>query len=124
MAAWNRMRQAGWSTRAVVAAVALAVLLVAAVPAALVAGIILMLFGHALLGLAVFGASILAAGAGVVTAGVTGVWRVKQAVRSLQRTYGLRDDGQFGPFGQQDQDQDRQQDHPVVQLDESEYRYS
>jgi uncharacterized membrane protein len=113
MAAWDRMRQTGWSTRAVIAAVVLAVLLVAAVPAALVAGIILMLLGHVVVGLAVFGGSILAAGAGVVTAGATGVWRVKQALRSVQRTYGLRDDGQDG-----------QQDHPVVQLDESEYRYS
>jgi uncharacterized membrane protein len=115
MAAWDRMRQTGWSTRAVIAAVVLAVLLVAAVPAALVAGIILMLLGHVVVGLAVFGGSILAAGAGVVTAGATGMWRVKQALRSVQRTYGLREDGVR---------EDDQHAHPVVQLAESEYRYS
>ena len=43
MSAWEIARRSGWSTRAVIAAALLAVLLVAAVPAALLAGIILML---------------------------------------------------------------------------------
>jgi uncharacterized membrane protein len=120
MAVWDIARRTGWSTRAVIAAAVLAVVLVAAVPLALFAGIILMLFGHVIFGLALFGGSILAAGAAVVTAGVTGVWRVKQLVSRAQESYQVvRSD--------QDQDQDQDQDgrsHPVVQLGHSDYHYS
>ena len=68
MAAWYSDRAMGWSGKMVIAAVVLAVLLVAAVPVAFVAGVILMLFGHVIVGLALFGASVLAAVAGVVIA--------------------------------------------------------
>jgi hypothetical protein len=78
MAAWDVVRMTGWSTRAVIAAVVLAALLVAAVPAALFAGLILILLGHVVGGLALFGGSILAAGAAVVAAVATGVWRLRQ----------------------------------------------
>ena len=56
MTVWDTNRMMDWSTRAVIAAVVLAVLLVAAVPVAFVAGVILMLFGHIIVGLALFGA--------------------------------------------------------------------
>ena len=78
MAAWGMVRATGWSTRAVIAAVVLAALLVAAVPAAFLVGVILMLLGHVVAGLALFGGSILAAGAAVVLAAVTGVWRLRK----------------------------------------------
>ena len=50
MTVWDTNRMMGWSTKAVIAAVVLAVLLVAAVPVAFVAGVILMLFGHIIVG--------------------------------------------------------------------------
>jgi len=100
MTAWEIARRAGWSTRAVIAAVVLAVLLVAAVPAALFAGIILMLLGHVIGGLALFGGSILAAAAGVLTAVMTGVWRLR---KELSR---------------------HSSQHQVVQLHQGDYRYS
>jgi hypothetical protein len=69
-----------WSTKAVVAAGILAVLLVAAVPVALVVGLVMMLLGHLVGGLALFGGSILAATMAVVIAGVSGVREVRRAI--------------------------------------------
>lgn len=68
----------GWRTRAVIALGLLAVLLVAAVPVALIVGLFLMLLGHVVVGLAVFGASILIALAGVGVAAVTGIHHVRK----------------------------------------------
>jgi uncharacterized membrane protein len=103
MAAWYSDRTMGWSGKMVIAAVVLAVLLVAAVPVAFVAGVILMLFGHVIVGLALFGASVLAAVAGVVIASMSGVRHLRKMVSELvgQRGYGDR----------------------VVQLDRGEYDY-
>jgi hypothetical protein len=69
-----------WSTKAVIAAALLAVLLVAAVPVALFAGVVMILLGHVAGGLALFGASILAAAAAVVTASVSGVRHLRKLV--------------------------------------------
>ena len=85
MVAWYTARTTDRSTKAVIAAGVLAVLLVAAVPVALVAGVLLMLLGHVIGGLAVFGASVLAAGAAVMIAGVSGVRHVRKLVS--QRAY-------------------------------------
>jgi uncharacterized membrane protein YdjX (TVP38/TMEM64 family) len=98
MAAWYSARTRGWSGKMVVAVGLLAVLLVAAVPAAFFVGVILMLLGHVIGGLALFGASILAAGAAVVIAGVSGLRHVRKLVT--------------------------QQRHRVVQLGQGDYRYN
>jgi hypothetical protein len=84
MTAWYRARTMGWSTKAVVAAGLLAALLVAAVPAAFFVGVIMMLLGHVIGGLALFGASILAAGVAVAVAGLSGVRHLRKLV-SQQR---------------------------------------
>jgi uncharacterized membrane protein YdjX (TVP38/TMEM64 family) len=75
------MRTMSWSTKAVIAAALLAVLLVAAVPVALLVGIFMMLFGHVIAGLALFGGSILAAVVAVVIASLSGVRQVRKMVR-------------------------------------------
>jgi len=108
MTVWYTNRTVGWSTKAVIALVALAVLLVAAMPVAFVAGVILMLFGHIIGGLALFGASVLAAIAAVVIAGFTGVRELRKMVSQL---IGQRGDADRG-YG----------DH-VVQLGPGEYDY-
>jgi hypothetical protein len=92
MTDWYTGRMMGWSGKAVIAAVVLAVLLVAAVPVAFFAGVILMLVGHIVGGLALFGASVLAAVAAVVIAGVSGVRHLRKMVTELvsQRGYGDR----------------------------------
>jgi hypothetical protein len=108
MAAWYSDRTMGWSGKMVIAAVVLAVLLVAAVPVAFVAGVILMLFGHIIVGLALFGASVLAAVAGVVIASMSGVRHLRKMVSEL---VGQRGNG------------DRGYEDRVVQLDRGEYDY-
>jgi uncharacterized membrane protein YdjX (TVP38/TMEM64 family) len=108
MTVWDRNRPMGWSARAVIAAVVLAVLLVAAMPVAFFAGVILMLFGHIVGGLALFGASVLAAVAAVVIASMTGVHHVRKMISELIGQRGFGDRG----FG------DR-----VVQLGRGEYDY-
>jgi hypothetical protein len=85
MSVWYRARTyrdrtVGWSGRAVLALGLLAVLLVAAVPAALFVGLVMMLLGHVVGGLALFGASILAAGAAVVIAGLSGVRHLRKLI--------------------------------------------
>jgi uncharacterized membrane protein YdjX (TVP38/TMEM64 family) len=69
-----------WSAKAVIAAALLAVLFVAAVPVALFIGVVMMLLGHVVGGLALFGASILAAAAAVVIASLTGVRHLRKLV--------------------------------------------
>jgi hypothetical protein len=75
MAVWYAARTMRWSTKMVIAAGLLAVLLVAAVPVALFVGVVMMLLGHAL-----FGASILAAAAAVVIASLSGVRHLRKLV--------------------------------------------
>src|SRR5580692_11155854 len=75
------MRTMSWSAKLLIAAALLAVLLVAAVPVALLVGIFLMLFGHVIAGLALFGASILAAIVAVVIASMGGVRQLRKLVR-------------------------------------------
>ena len=91
MAVWDTNRVMGWSGKAVIAAVVLAVLLVAAVPVAFFAGVILMLVGHIAGALALFGASVLAAAAAVVFAGVSGVRHLRKMVSELVGQYGYGD---------------------------------
>jgi hypothetical protein len=69
-----------WSTKMVVATALVAVLLVVAVPAALFVGVVMMLLGHVVGGLALFGASILAAVAAVAIAIASGVRHLRKLV--------------------------------------------
>ena len=73
MAGWYTARRPNMSSKLVIALVLLAFALVAAVPVALVVGVLMMLFGHIIGGLVLFGGSILAATGAVVLASVTGV---------------------------------------------------
>ena len=81
MRVWQTARTMGWSTKAVIALGLLAVLLVAAVPLALLVGLVLMVLGHVVGGLALFGGSILVAIAAVAIAGLSGVQHLRKLVR-------------------------------------------
>ena len=66
------------STKAVIAVTLLALLLVGAVPVALLAGVVMMMVGHVVGGLALFGGSVLAAAVAVALAGVSGIRHLRK----------------------------------------------
>ena len=68
------------SAKSVIAVLLLALLLAAAVPLALLSGIIIMLLGHVIAGLAVFGGSVLAAVIAVAVAGMSGMRHLRKLV--------------------------------------------
>jgi uncharacterized membrane protein YdjX (TVP38/TMEM64 family) len=80
MAGWHTTRRPNMSSKAVIALALLAFALVAAVPVALLVGVLMMLLGHVIGGLALFGGSILAATAAVVLASVTGLRHLRSMV--------------------------------------------
>ena len=95
MTGWHAERMPNRSARAVSAVTLLALLLVAAVPVALLAAVIMMVLGHVVAGLALFGGSVVAAAMAVALAGITEM----QHLRKLLSTASFH----------------------VVQLDRSEY---
>lgn len=78
MTGWRAERAADRSARTVIFVSLLALLLVAAVPVALLAGMIMMMLGHVAGGLAVFGGSVLVAALAVVLAGVSGLRQMRK----------------------------------------------
>jgi uncharacterized membrane protein YdjX (TVP38/TMEM64 family) len=73
MTGWYAERTPDRSAKAVIAVTLLALLLVAAVPVALLAGVVMMMLGHVAGGLALSGGSILAATTAVALAGMSGI---------------------------------------------------
>ena len=86
---WDQQPRLRRSSKLVIALAVLATLLVAAVPVALFAGLLLMLFGHVVGGLALFGGSVLAAAVGVGVAGVSGLWHLRRTVERALRVVRL-----------------------------------
>jgi uncharacterized protein YqfA (UPF0365 family) len=78
MAGWYAERMPGGSAKGVVAMTILALLLVAVVPVAFLAGLIIMMLGYVVAGLAVFGGSVLAAGIAVSLAGMSGMRHLRK----------------------------------------------
>ena len=78
MTGWYAERTPGRSAKAVIAVTLFALLLVAAVPVALLAAIVLIIVGHVVGGLAVFGGWILAAGVAVALAGMSGMRHLRK----------------------------------------------
>jgi uncharacterized membrane protein len=107
MTDWDVERTPSRSAKAVIAVTLLALLLVAAVPVALLAGVVVMILGHVVGGLALFGGSILAAGAAVALAGFTGT-------RHLRKMLSRISSGSGSGSGSGS-------DFHVVQLDSSQY---
>src|SRR6266849_4525427 len=80
MTGWYAERTPDRSAKAVIAVTLLALVLVAAVPVALLAGVVMMLLGHVVGGLALFGGSILAAAIAVAVAGMSGMRHLRKLV--------------------------------------------
>ena len=117
MTGWYAERMAGRSARAVIAVTLLALLLVAAVPVAVLAAVVMMLLGHVVGGLALFGGSVLAATAVVALAGVSGMRHVRKLI-SAGSFRAVRLDG--SEYADAAEPEDSQYAN-VVQLDPSEY---
>jgi hypothetical protein len=117
MTGWYAERMPDRSGRAVIAMTLLALLLVAAVPAALLTAVVMLILGHVVGGLALFGGSVLAAAIAVAVAGMSGM----RHLRKLFSGGGVRvvqlDGGQYTDLAEP-QDSDYAN---VVQLDRSEY---
>jgi hypothetical protein len=71
-------RTPGGSAKAVITVTVLALLVLAAVPVALLAAVIMMILGHVVGGLALFGGSVLAAAIAVALAGITGMQHLRK----------------------------------------------
>jgi hypothetical protein len=82
MTGWYTERAPGRSAKATIALALLAVLLVAAVPVALLVAVVMMLLGHVVGGLAVFGGTVLAAAIAAAVAGVSGMRRLRKLLSS------------------------------------------
>ncbi len=117
MKGWYAERTTDRSAKAVMAVTLLAVLLVAAVPAALLAAVIMMLLGHVVGGLAVFGGSVLAAGAAIAIAGMTGMHHLRRLISRATFQVVQLDPRQYTDVGEPNGSDYTD----VVQLDRSDY---
>ena len=117
MTGWYAERTPDRSAKAVIAVTLLALLLVAAVPVALLAGVVMLLLGHVVGGLALFGGSVLAAAVAVAVAGMSGMRHLRKLVAGRSFRVVQLDGSQYTdvaePEGSDYTD--------VVQLDRSEY---
>jgi uncharacterized membrane protein YdjX (TVP38/TMEM64 family) len=80
MTGWYAEGTPDRSAKAVIAVTLLALLLVAVVPVALLAGVVMMVLGHVVGGLALFGGSVLAAVVAVALAGISGMRHLRKLV--------------------------------------------
>ncbi len=78
MTGWDAERTPDRPAKAVIAMTLLALLLVAAVPVALLAAVVMMVLGYVAGGLALFGGSVLAAAIAVALAGVSGLRHLRK----------------------------------------------
>jgi hypothetical protein len=95
MTGWYAERTPDRSAKAVIAVTLLALLLVAAVPVALLAGVVIMMLGHVAGGLALSGGSILAAAIAVALAGMSGMRHLRKLLSGRSFGVGQLDDSQY-----------------------------
>jgi uncharacterized membrane protein YdjX (TVP38/TMEM64 family) len=117
MTSWYVERTPDRSAKAVIATTLLALLLVAAVPVALLAGVVIMMLGHVVGGLALFGGSVLAAAIAVALAGVSGMRHLRKLVSGSGFSLGRLDGSQYTDVAEPGGSDYTN----VVQLDRSEY---
>jgi hypothetical protein len=117
MTGWYEERTPDRSGKAVMAVTLLALLLVAAVPVALAAGVVMMMLGHVVGGLALFGGSVLAAALAVAFAGISGMRHLRKLVSGRGFRVVELDGSQYPDVG----DPGGSDPANVVQLDRSEY---
>ena len=117
MTGWYTERTPDRSAKAVIAVTLLALLLVAAVPVALLAGVVMMMLGHVVGGLAVFGGSVLAAAIAVALAGASGMRHLRKLLSGGSFRLVQLDGSQYTDVAEPGGGGNTN----VVQLDRSEY---
>ena len=117
MTGWYEERTPDRPARAVTAVTLLALLLVAAVPVALLAAVVMVLLGHVVGGLALFGGSILAAAIAVTVAGMSGMRHLRKQLSGGSFRVVQLDGGQYTGLAEPPGSEDTN----VVRLDRSEY---
>jgi uncharacterized membrane protein YdjX (TVP38/TMEM64 family) len=117
MTGWYAERARDRSAKAVIAVTLLALLLVAAVPVALLAGVVMMMLGHVVGGLALFGGSILAAAIAVTVAGMSGMRHLRKLLSARSFRVVQLDGSQYTDVAEPEGSDYTN----VVQLDRSEY---
>jgi uncharacterized membrane protein YdjX (TVP38/TMEM64 family) len=118
MTGWHAERMPGRSAKGVIAVTLLALLLVTAMPVALLAAVVMMILGHVVGGLALFGGSVLAAGIAVALAGMTGMQHLRKLLSSASFNVVQLDRRQYTDDVAEPNGNDYTD---VVQLDRSEY---
>ena len=117
MTGWYAERTPDRSARGVIAVTLLALVLVAAVPVALLAAVVMMMLGYVVGGLALFGGSVLAAAVAVALAGMSGMRHLRKLVSGRSVRVLRVDSSQYT-----DVTEPEGSDYTnVVQLDRSEY---
>lgn len=117
MTGWYVERTPGRPGRVVLALVLLALLLVAAVPVALLAGVVMMMAGHLVGGLALCGGSVLVAALAVALAGFSGMRQLRKLVSGRSFRVVQPDGSQYTDVAQPGDDDSAN----VVRLDRSQY---
>ena len=117
MTVWYTERTPGRSARAVIAVTLLALVLVAAVPLALLTAVVMLILGHVVGGLAVFGGTVLAAALAIAFAGVTGIRHLRKLLSGASFRV-LRLDGSRYADAAGPEDSDYAN---VLELDRSQY---
>jgi hypothetical protein len=117
MTGWYPEQMPDRSARVVIAVTVLALLLVAAVPVALLAGMVMMILGHVVGGLALFGGSVLAAVIAVALASMSGMRHLRKLVSGRSLRVVQLDGSQYTDVAEPGGSDYAN----VVQLDRSEY---
>ncbi len=117
MTGWYAERTPDRSAKAVIVLTLLALLLVAAVPVALLAGVVMMMLGYGVGGLALFGGSILAAAIAVALAGMSGMRHLRKLLAGRSFRVVQLDGSQYTDVAEPEGNDYTN----VVQLDRSEY---
>ena len=117
MTSWYAERMPDRSAKAMIAVTLLALLLVAAVPVALLAGVVMMMLGHVVGGLALSGGSVLAAAVAVALAGMSGTRHLRKLVSGRSFRVVQPDGSQYTDVAEPGGSDYSN----VVQLDRSEY---
>jgi uncharacterized membrane protein YdjX (TVP38/TMEM64 family) len=117
MTGWYAEQMPGRPARTVLAVTLIALLLVAAVPVALLAAVVVMVLGHVVGGLALFGGSVLAAAVAVPLAGMSGLRHLRKLLSGGGFDVARQDSGRYTQIAEpQGSDYTN-----VVRLDRSQY---